>query len=451
MEFRASDLAQDRLHDVVPGGAHTNARGADQYPDGMAPVIVRGSGARVEDVDGNTFVEYGIGLRSVTLGHAYPPVNDAVSRAIADGVSFSRPQVRELAAAETLVAQIPGADMVKFAKNGSDAMNGAVKLARAATGRPLVARCSSQPFFSTGDWFIATTAMPAGTLPHEREATVGFGYNDLASLQAVLDQHPGQVACIVLEPASAAAEPAPGFLEGVRRLADEHGAVLVFDEMITGMRWSLHGAQHVYGVLPDLSTWGKGLGNGFAISALAGRRELMELGGLRTTEPRVFLLSTTYGAETVGLAAYLAVEHEYRTWDVVRALEERGTRVADGFTGLVDQAGLAEHVRLRGRPSCLVFETLDAAGNPSQAYRTLFLQELLERGVLAQSLVVTTAHSDDDIALTLEAVEGALDVYAKAIEAGSTDGLLRGRPVAPALRERADPRRVATTSGEGGS
>ena len=330
----------------------------------MAPVIVRGAGARVEDVDGNTFVEYGIGLRSVTLGHAYPPVTEAVSRAIADGVSFSRPQVRELAAAEALVAQIPGADMVKFAKNGSDAMNGAVKLARAATGRALVARCSTQPFFSTGDWFIATTAMPAGTLPHEREATVGFGYNDLVSLQAVLDHHPGQVACIVLEPASAAAEPAPGFLEGVRRLADEHGAVLVFDEMITGMRWSLHGAQHVYGVLPDLSTWGKALGNGFAISALAGRRELMELGGLRTTEPRVFLLSTTYGAETVGLAAYLAVEHEYRTWDVVGALEERGALLADGFTGLVDHAGLAAHVRLHGRPSCLVFETLDAAGGP---------------------------------------------------------------------------------------
>jgi glutamate-1-semialdehyde 2,1-aminomutase len=451
VQFRASVLAQDRLHDVVPGGAHTNARGADQYPEGMAPVIVRGTGARVEDVDGNTFVEYGIGLRSVTLGHAHPPVTDAVSRAIADGVNFSRPQQRELVAAETLVAQIPGADMVKFGKNGSDAMNGAVKLARAATGRSLVARCATQPFFSTADWFIATTPMPAGILPHERDHTAGFAYNDLASLQQVLDEHPGQVACIVLEPASATAEPAPGFLEGVRRLADAHGAVLVFDEMITGMRWSLHGAQHVYGVLPDLSTWGKALGNGFAISALAGRRELMELGGLRTSEPRVFLLSTTYGAETVGLAAYLAVEHEYRTWDVVGTLEERGALLAAGVLDLVDRAGLASHVRLRGRPSCLLFETLDAAGSPSQAYRTLFLQELLERGVLAQSFVVTTAHTDADISWTLEAVEGALDVYGKAIEAGSTDGLLRGRPVAPALRERADPRRVETTSGEGGS
>jgi glutamate-1-semialdehyde 2,1-aminomutase len=442
VEFFESERAQDRLHAVVPGGAHTYARGPDQFPEGMAPVLVRGRGARVEDVDGNTFVEYGIGLRSVTLGHAHPAVNDAVSRAMADGVNFSRPHVLELEAAETLVAQIPGADMVKFAKNGSDAVNGAVKLARAATGRPLVARSTNQPFFSTGDWFISTTPMRAGTLPTESSGTVGFTFNDLASVQDLFDEHPGQVACLVLEPASAGAEPRPGFLEGVRRLADEHGAVLVFDEMITGMRWSLHGAQHVYGVVPDLSTWGKALGNGFAVSALAGRRELMELGGLRTDESRVFLMSTTQGAEAVGLAAYLAVEREYRSWDVVATMEDRGRVLGAGVEQLVAEAGLADFVCLHGRPSCLVFETRDAHGEPSQAYRTLFLQELLERGVLALSLVVTAAHTDDDIAQTLEAVRGALEVYARAIEAGSTDGLLRGRPVAPALREHAEPRRI---------
>jgi glutamate-1-semialdehyde 2,1-aminomutase len=440
--FVESERLQGRLHDVVPGGAHTYARGPDQYPEGMAPVLVRGRGARVEDVDGNTFVEYGSGLRSVTMGHAHAPVDEAVTRAIADGVNFSRPHVLELRAAETLVEQIPGADMVKFAKNGSDATNAAIKLARAATGRPLVARCSTQPFFSTGDWFISTTPMRAGTLPAEAEASVGFAYNDLDSVRDVLDRHPDQVACLVLEPASAGAEPAPGFLAGLRELADQHGAVLVFDEMITGMRWSLHGAQHVYDVVPDLSTWGKGLGNGYAVSALAGRRELMELGGLRTGDPRVFLMSTTQGPESVGLAAYLAVEHEYRSWDVVGTLEERGRALADGFQALVDKADLQEHVRLRGRVSCLAFETRDATGEPSQAYRTLFLQELLERGVLAQSLVVTTAHTDADLEWTFEAVEGALDMYARAIEAGSTDGLLRGRPVAPALRERADPRRL---------
>jgi glutamate-1-semialdehyde 2,1-aminomutase len=201
--------------------------------------------------------------------------------------------------------------MVKFAKNGSDATTAAVKLSRAATGRRYVAICRTQPFFSTDDWFIGTTPMRAGVL-EEEHWTIGFDYNDLSSLHAVLAAHPGDVACVVLEAATALAEPAPGFLEGLRRLADEDGFVLVFDEMITGMRWSLHGAQHVYGVTPDLSTWGKALGHGFAVSALAGRRGLMELGGLRTDAPRVFLLSTTHGPETAGLAAYVAVEKAYR-------------------------------------------------------------------------------------------------------------------------------------------
>jgi glutamate-1-semialdehyde 2,1-aminomutase len=440
--FDASASAQERLHALVPGGAHTYARGSDQYPQGMAPVIRRGRGARVEDVDGNTYVEYGMGLRGVTLGHAHPRVNEAVGQAIENGTSFTRPQVLELEAAETFLAQVPGAQMVKFAKNGSDVTTAAVKLARAATGRRLVAVCRTQPFFSTDDWFIGSSAMPAGTLDEERALTVGFDYNDVDSLRGVLELHPGQVACVILEAATALAEPASGFLQELRRLADHDGFVLVFDEMITGMRWSFHGAQHVYGVVPDLSTWGKGLGNGFAISALAGKRDLMELGGLRTSQPRVFLLSTTHGAESVGLAAYLAVAHEYSTWDVVGTMERQGRRLEDGARAVIRDAGVADHLRITGPPACLVFGTAGPDGVPSQEYRTLFLQEMLRRGVLGQSLVVSAAHSDADIDLTVEAVRGAASVYARALDAGSTDGILQGPPVAPAMRPYAAPRQL---------
>ncbi len=337
--FDRSTAAQERLHDLVPGGAHTYARGADQYPEDMAPVIARGFGARVEDLDGNVFVEYGMGLRAVTLGHGYEPVTSAVARAISEGTSFTRPSALELRAAETFLRQVPGADMVKFAKNGSDATTAAVKLARAATGRKRVAVCRSHPFFSTDDWFIGTTPMRAGTLEEESRLTVGFDYNDLDSVRSLLAGYPGEIACLILEAATALSEPAPGFLEGLRRLADEDGFVLVFDEMITGMRWSLHGAQHVYGVTPDLSTWGKALGNGFPISALAGRRELMELGGLRTDAPRVFLLSTTHGPESSGLAAYLAVEQCYRERDVVGEMERSGTTLAEAVSGEIRAAG----------------------------------------------------------------------------------------------------------------
>jgi glutamate-1-semialdehyde 2,1-aminomutase len=340
---------------------------------------------------------------------------------------------------------------VKFAKNGSDVTTAAIKLARAATGRDLIAICGTQPFFSVDDWFIASTQMTAGIPAPYESMTVKFKYNDLPSVQALFDAYPGRIAAVILEAATATAEPAPGFLEGLRSLTDRHGSVLIFDEMITGMRWSRHGAQSVYGVTPDMSTWGKAIGNGFSVSALAGKRELMDLGGLNTDESRVFLLSTTHGAETTGLAAYLAVSKAYAERDVVAEMEIQGSKLRSGLEQAAEAAGMSEHVVILGRPSCLVFGTKDHNGQPSQAFRTLFIQELLRRGVLGQSLVISAAHTDADIEQTIEAAAGALEVYSRAVEEGSTESFLVGRPVAPAMREFAEPRRlrqpVATTMG----
>ena len=442
LTFEKSRVAQSRLHKLIPGGAHTYARASDQFPEDMTPILVRGRGARVEDLDGNWLIEYGMGLRSVTLGHGYQPVVRAVCDAAAEGVSFSRPSLWELRAAEDFLEQVPGADMVKFAKNGSDATTAAIKLARAATSRDLVAICGTQPFFSIDDWFIATTQMSAGIPSAYGSMTVKFDYNDLSSVHSLFDAYPDQIAAVILEAATATVEPAPGFLEGLRSVTKDHGAVLIFDEMITGMRWSRHGAQGVYGVTPDLSTWGKAIGNGFAVSALAGKRELMEAGGLNTDASRVFLLSTTHGAETTGLAAYLAVSEAYARRDVVAEMEAQGINLRSGLEQVAKEAGMSEHVLFLGRPSCLVFVTKDHNGQPSQAFRTLFIQELLRRGILGQSLVISAAHTDVDINQTIDAAAEALEVYARAVEVGSTDGLLFGRPVAPAIREFAEPRRL---------
>ena len=289
----------------------------------------------------------------------------------------------ELAAAEDFLAVVPGADMVKFCKNASDATSAALRLARAATGREIVAMCADQPYFSSQDWFVGTLPMSTGVPAAVRSLVRGFRYNDLASLQAILEAEP--VACVILEAASALAEPEPGFLEGVRALCDRHGAVLVFDETITGFRWAAGGAQAVYGVIPDLSTWGKAMGNGFSIAALAGRRELMELGGLRTARPRAFVLSSTNGAETTGLAAFRAVVRAYTdpaAPDPVAVMERQGRALADGVNAAAAEAGIGEYLSVLGRPSCLIFRTADATGSPSQAMRTLFLQEILRHGVL---------------------------------------------------------------------
>ena len=438
--FESSNRHQRRLHEIVPGGAHAYARGPDQYPERMGPILVRGSGARVWDADGNCFVEYGMGLRSVTLGHAYPPVVEAVGAVLGDGNNFTRPTVLELAAAEDFLRLVPTADMVKFAKNGSDVTTAAVKLARAATGRRIVV-VADQPFFSVDDWFIGTSEMDAGIPDSVKDLTVSFRFNDLQSLRDVFDRHDGQVAAVMLEAATATAEPAPGFLEGVRALCDQHATVLIFDEMITGFRWAAGGAQQVYGIRPDLSCWGKAMGNGFPISALAGRRELMELGGLRTGARRVFLLSTTHGPESTGLAAFRAVAAAYTRNDPIGAMEQAGRILAAGVAQASVEAGLQDHVGTSGRPSCLIYTTRDATGAPSQAFRPLFLQGLLRCGVLGQSFVTSAAHSPQDLALTVEAVRRSLVPYRRALESDSVLQLLDGRPVAPALRRFAAPRR----------
>ncbi len=434
--FARSDAARARLHDAVPGGAHTYARGDDQYPEDMAPILVRGNGCHVTDRDGNDYVEYGMGLRSVTLGHGYRPVVEAVAAAIADGVNFSRPTELELLAAEDFLALVPGADMVKFAKNGSDVTTAAVRLARAVTGRVTVAACE-QPFFSVDDWFIGTTEMNGG-IPDP--PTVRFPYNDLPALEAILAR--GDIACVLLEAATALHEPEPGYLEGVRALCDRHGALLVFDEIITGFRWSAGGAQQVYGVIPDLSCWGKAMGNGFPLAALAGRREYMELGGLRTDRPRVFLLSTTHGPETGSLAAFRAVVHAYATTDPIARMERAGRRLRAGFEEITAELGIADRLLVAGRPSCLIFRTLDTDGAPSQEFRTLFLRELLARGVLGQSFVTSAAHTDADIDHTVAACRAAAETYRRALEHGGATPFLGGRPVAPALRRYAAPRQL---------
>ncbi|MDU6731438.1 MAG: glutamate-1-semialdehyde 2,1-aminomutase, partial [Bradyrhizobium sp.] len=278
--FERSLAMRSKAHSLIPGGAHTYAKGDDQYPVLAPSFLTRGEGCHVWDIDGNEFIEYGMGLRAVTLGHAYKPVVEAAHRQMLLGENYTRPATIELTCAEEFLGLIEGADMVKFAKNGSDATTAAVRLARAYTGRDLIARCGDQPFFSTDDWFIGNTPMSAGIPKVVQDLTLQFRYNDIESLRSLFAQHPGEIACVIME-AATAVEPQPGFLHAVQALCRKEGAVFILDEVITGFRWNVGGAQREYGITPDLSTFGKGIGNGFSVSALAGKRELMELGGLR--------------------------------------------------------------------------------------------------------------------------------------------------------------------------
>ena len=431
-EFSESRALQLKAHRLIPGGAHTYSKGDDQYPKRAPAFIVRGQGCHVWDVDGNEFIEYGMGLRAVTLGHAFPPVVEAAHRQMQLGSNFTRPAKIEVDLAERLLEIIDGADMVKFAKNGSDVTTAAVKLARAYTGRDLVAICGEHSFFSIDDWFIGTTEVNAGIPQAITNMTLNFQFNDLASLRGLFDQYPDQIACVVME-AEAATPPTPGYLNHVKELCEERGAILVFDEMITGFRWHLGGAQRFYGAVPHLSTFGKAMGNGFAISALAGKREIMRLGGLDHDQPRVFLLSTTHGAETHALAASLETLRIYREHKVIEFLWKQGERLRTLVNRSIAENRLEGFFELVGRPCNLIFATCDQQGKRSQAFRTLFMQELIRRGVLGPSFVVSFSHTDEDIDRTAQAVHEALGVYRRALDEG-IDKYLEGRPVKPVYR-----------------
>ncbi len=418
MDFSRSRELEQRLRQKIPGGAHTYAKGTDQFPELSPGVIARGDGCHVWDVDGNEFIEYGMGLRAVTLGHAYRPVVAAVRDSLALGTNFTRPAAIELECAEAFLGLISGAEMVKFSKDGSTADTAALKLARALTGRDMVAICADQPFFSYDDWFIGTTTMDGGIPEFEKTPTVRFQYNDSASLAALFERYPNRIAAVFLE-AERIQPPAAGFLQSLRSLCTQHGTVLVFDEMITGFRWHIGGAQALYGVTPDLSTFGKAVANGFSLSALCGKREIMRLGSREREQDNVFLLSTTHGAETPALAAALRTMQVYREEPVIEHLHRQGERLAAGFRQAVTRHGLAGFVDVMGRACNLLFGTRGPDNKPSQAFRTLFLQETIARGVIMPSLVVSYSHTDEDIDRTIDAVDGALGVYAKAM----TDGV----------------------------
>jgi glutamate-1-semialdehyde 2,1-aminomutase len=432
VDFTKSRRLQPKFHALIPGGSHTYAKGDDQYPEFMPPYIVRGKGCRVWDADGNEFIEYGAGLRAVTLGHAYPSVIAAAAKQMESGANFIRPATIELEAAKQLLGLIDGAEMVKFAKNGSDVNNGAIRLARAYTGRDMVAICQNHPFFSVEDWFMGSTATNAGIPQVVQDLTVKFAYNDVASLEALFARYPDRIAAVILEPEKEV-EPANRFLHEALRVTHEHGALFILDEMITGFRWHLGGAQKLHGVVPDLSTFGKAMANGFALSALVGKREFMRLGGLDHDKPRVFLISTTHGAEGHALAAAMETMRIYRSEPVIATLWARGERLANGIRAAARDRKVEEFVPILGRPCCLVYGSRDAEQKPSQPLRTVLIQELMKRGVLASSLVVNYSHTEADIDRTVEAFHGALGVYRKALDEG-VDKYLEGRPVKPVSR-----------------
>jgi glutamate-1-semialdehyde 2,1-aminomutase len=425
----------ERAHRVIPGGAHTFSRGDDQFPAEGPAGFVRGKGARVWDVADRAFVDWGMGINNVLIGHAEDAIDDAAIAALRRGQAFSRPSPLEVLTAETLVGLFPGMEMAKFGKNGSDANTAAVRLARAITGRPYVAYDSTAPFLAIHDWFIGKTAMNAGIPEAVHSLTLPFVYNDTGSVEKLFAEHGGQIAAVVME-VCRDVRPAPGFLERLRALCDEAGALLVFDEVVTAFRYALNGVYSTFGVTPDLLSIGKGVANGYSLSALLGRRKYMERGGIRHNRERVFFLSTTNGPEQSALAAAMATVEFYRAHDVIGHLARTGERVIAGVAAAAARHGVADYVTARSDFPCRpALRFLGPDKQVAPPFRTLFLQETMRRGVFMPWVCPSFRHGPSEIDATLAALDGACGVYAKALNEGSVEKFLVGPAAKPVFRK----------------
>ncbi len=445
----------DRLNKVIPGGAHTYSRGDDQYPSNAPQILLKGKGGYVWDPDGNKFLDYGMALRAVTIGYSDTRINNAAIKQIKNGVNLTRPSMIELEAAELLTGIIEGSEMVKFAKNGSNVTTAALKIARAYTGKKYICIPRQHPFFSFDDWFIGSTPVKRGIPEEHYSTTLLFDYNNIESLKELFDRYPGQVAAVIMEPATTV-DPCPAECTGVRsighkcidcsnhgrnflvlvkELCHKNNSLFILDEMITGFRWHLQGAQKYFGVEPDLSTFGKGMANGFAVAALTGKKEFMKVGGINESGmERTFLVSTTHGAEMTSLGAFVETVKVYQEKNVIDHMWNYGAKLFNGINSISESLGLSAFFHMEGGYVSMNYVTKDRDGKNSLSFRTLFAQEMIKNKVLIPWIAVCLAHSERELNLTFKAVEISLQVYKKALNEG-IEKYLVGPSIKPVFRK----------------
>ncbi len=425
LELTRSDELWAAAQSLIPGGAQTFSKMPAQYVTGVAPkVLVRGKGSKVWDADGNEYIDYVLGLGPAVLGHSRHEINEAVFRCAEDSFCApSLPHPLETALAQKICHLIPCAQKVRYGKNGSDATAGAVRIARGVTGRDVIACCG---YHGWQDWYIGSTTRNCGVPEAVSELTKPFKYGDLDSLRAIFAANPEQVACVILEPVSL--EPPPeGYLASVRELCTKHGSLLIFDEIITGFRLHMGGAQTLYGVTPDLATFGKAIANGWPLSVLCGKAEYMDV-----LEEAFY--SFTFGGELPAIAAALKTIQLLEEEEALQTLHRNGKLLRAGIQQAAHSAGL-EALRSIGMDYFPGY-AVSAVGEVSALeIQTLLQQELVRRGILTRScLFVSSAHGPADIAATLDAFYGAATQVQAALKAGRVRESIEGQLIQPVFR-----------------
>ena len=424
----------ERAQNLIPGGAHTYSKGDDQFPENAPKLISRGKGSYLWDMDGKKYTDLAMSLGTMVLGHANDAVDDAVCNAIRSGINFCRPSYLEGELAEILAETIPSAEMVKFGKNGSDAVTSAIKLARAYTGRDYIVRCSSDPFNAVHDWFIGSTVVNRGVPTAIQELTLQFDYNDITSCESLFENYPDKIACIILEPLSFET-PEDNFLNRLKELCERNGALLIFDEVVSGFKFSLGGAQELTKVTPHLSAFGKAMANGYSISALAGAKEVMKIGGILNSEERVFLLSSTYGGNTDAIAASIETIKQIKIHNAIDHFWDFGEKLMSLVTECAAQAKISKFVTTFGYGCKPGIKFQNEIGEVSPIIRTFVLQELVKQKILMPYVVPSLAHDNNTLLELRTALQKPFETIEKIGHEQGILSLMDGNVTKPVFRK----------------
>ncbi len=422
--IKNSNSIWERSLGLIPAGTQTLAKGPTQFSEGIAPkYLAKGKGAKVWDVDGNEYLDYNMGIGPIILGYCQSEVDEAITRQLKNGISFSLMHPLEVELAELMRNCIPNAESVRFSKTGCDVTSAAVRLARAFTGREKILCCG---YHGWHDWYISVTNRDSG-IPHATsELTKTFKYNQIDSVLGLLDTN---TACVILEPLVFEKQQ-NGFLLELRKICKANGTLLIFDEMWTGFRCALGGAQEFLGVRSDLNLFSKAMANGMPISAITGRKDVMDL-----LEEDVFFF-TTFGGETLSLAASIACINFIRDNDVLEYIHRLGKDLSDGVIRILSDLEV-DYVNISGYPFRTVLN-FSPCGTDPFAMKTLVQQELIRRGILWSGFHnLCYSHQQEDIENLLEAYKEIFPLLKKVVEEGNIESYLMGKLIQPVFRPEA--------------
>lgn len=413
-----------RAEKVIPCSTQTLSKGPTQYVQGVSPIYLeRGIGSHVWDVDGNEYIDYVNALGPVILGYAYPRINDAITKQLKSGISFSLMHPLEVEVAELLTKVIPCAEMVRFSKNGVDVNTAAIKISRSSTGREKIAQSGYHGWL---DWTHCNSAADKGIPKVMKDLTLDFNYNQIESLKQIFDENKNEIAAVIIEPIGLE-EPKNDYLKKVEKLTHENGALLIFDEVITGFRMALGGAQEYYGVIPDLACFGKAMANGMPLAALVGKKEYMR-------ELDDVFFSLTFGGETLSLAASLETIQEIKEKNVIKHIWRQGNKIKDGYNKLANDFGIGNFTMCIGWGPRTIIQFIDENGKDWLELKSLFQQEVIKRGILWIYHMISYSHSDEDVQKTLKAYVEVMSILKKAINEKNVDKYLIGEKLQPAFR-----------------